>query len=233
MIEQGSSMTELSLHSNPGLHEYLLHRLGVLPFDTPILDLGCGSGDWLVRLADHGFHNLLGVDSESEALFEAHGRVSFVRANLNQELELSEVRFGLITAIEVFEHLSNPERLFDHAERYLSDSGLFLLTTPNIYSVRARARFLITSRMPFFEIESNTAPGHLHPLMLAPLSRAILKTRQLEIINVWTYPERGSNGTRWPLKLLERLASLMLPNDLPGDSLCVLMKRSGALTSAR
>ena len=216
---------ELSLHSNPGLHEHLLHRVSALPLDTPVMDLGCGSRDWLVRLADHGFLNLLGVDSESEASYEAHGRVRFVRANLNEELELGEARFGLITAIEVFEHLSNPERLFDYAERYLSDSGLFLLTTPNIYSLRARARFLITSRMPFFEVESNTAPGHLHPLMLDPLLRVILKARELEITKVWTHPEHGSDGTRWPLKLLERFMSLMLPNDLPGNSLCMLMRK--------
>lgn len=219
---------QLTPHSNPGLHEHLVSRLAALPLDTPVIDLGCGSGDWLVRLADYGFNDLLGVDSEKEAPFEGHGRVRFVRANLDEGLELGEARFGLITAIEVFEHLSNPEHLFDYAQRYLSDSGLFLLTTPNIYSVRSRARFLMTARMPFFEVESNTAPGHLHPLMLDPLLRVILKPRQLEIANVWTHPERGSDGTRWPLKLLERFMSLILPNDLSGDSLCVLMRRSAS-----
>ena len=62
-------LPELTL---PGLHESLIERLLQLPdvgSETAVLDIGCGSGAWLARLAQHGFKRLHGVDNQSFVTF--------------------------------------------------------------------------------------------------------------------------------------------------------------------
>jgi 2-polyprenyl-3-methyl-5-hydroxy-6-metoxy-1,4-benzoquinol methylase len=34
--------------------------------DAPSLDVGCGTGAWLARLAERGFKNLTGIDSDTD-----------------------------------------------------------------------------------------------------------------------------------------------------------------------
>lgn len=52
----------------PGMHEAIIAKLASIPGicrRNPVLDVGCGSGACLARLARHGFKDLRGVDNES------------------------------------------------------------------------------------------------------------------------------------------------------------------------
>ena len=114
----------------PGLHEDLIDRIIGLPsirFDTQILDLGCGSGAWLARLADRGFKNLTGIDNESFVRFQPHAKIpiAFHHASLDRDIGMGSKRFGLITAIEVIEHLLNPGLLLENVAKHLEPGGLF------------------------------------------------------------------------------------------------------------
>lgn len=122
----------------------IISALDGLSTSTPILDVGCGTGAWLARLADAGFSNLSGVDRNADA-FGAGEVARFVAANLMNVCELPASRFGLVTAIEVIEPVANPEKIISIAARCLSPGGWLLITTPNIYSVRIRMRFLIVA----------------------------------------------------------------------------------------
>src|SRR6266446_2411749 len=92
-----------------GLHESLVDRVlqlsGVRP-ETPILDIGCGSGAWLARLARHGFKRLHGVDNQSLTRFPSAGETgasfscSYADLDNDPDLGLGTARYGLITAIE-------------------------------------------------------------------------------------------------------------------------------------
>jgi 2-polyprenyl-3-methyl-5-hydroxy-6-metoxy-1,4-benzoquinol methylase len=219
-------------HAWPGLHEWLTAQVSKLPgicSDTPILDLGCGTGSWLSQLAAAGYHDLTGVDSQNETRFAALGRINFVNGNLNdQDLMLGERKFGLITAIEVIEHLARPERLFDHALRYLGPNGWMIVTTPNIYSLRVRMRFFVEGEMLWFDKYAND--HHIHPVLLRALKRVVLEPRALSIVEIRTYPETGANplGRRWFARLLNRILARILPNALPGDALCLFIRREKA-----
>jgi len=217
----------------PGLHETLLERVVRLPGinpETAILDLGCGSGAWLARLARSGFKALRGIDNQSVFSLPREGQfpASFCDGDLDNDcdLGLGQARFGLITAIEVIEHLHNPGRLLRLVTQYLSDDGCFLLTTPNVHSIRARLRFAVTGKLAGFDPTNVPAePSHLYPVFLTCLDRLLVQY-SLKADLLWTFPAHGGRGTRWLPKLAASLGSLMFENVYPGDSLCVLARRA-------
>ena len=208
----------------------MLQLSGVGP-ETSVLDIGCGSGAWLTRLARHGFKRLHGVDNQSFTRFppadetEEAFSCSYADLDNDPDLGLGTARFGLITAIEVIEHVHNPGRFLTHAVRHLEDNGYFLITTPNLHSVRARVRFALTGKLQGFDPTNVPAePTHLYPVFLTCLDRLLAQYR-LEAVERWTFPPRTGAGTRPMRRLAAGILKLVLPNHLPGDSLCVLVRR--------
>lgn len=206
----------------PGLHEALIQSLPNLSYDTPILDIGCGSGAWLDRLASKGFYCLHGIDQDT-AQFQTK-KATCSQANLDyDDLGLGEQKFGLITAIEVIEHLENPGRLFYHVNRYLQPQGYCLITTPNIHSVGSRLRFLITGNLKSFDAKGDST--HIYPVLLTALNR-VLPRYSLSIVQKWGYPTKGSLVSRQSTQIITNFFELLFPNSDPGDTLCLLIQKN-------
>ena len=208
-----------------GLHAWLLPLVQALPGisnDSRVLDLGCGTGAWLARLHGAGFRCLTGIDRRSD-YFGASEVATFIQGDIAQSDRVELESFDLITSLEVFEHMANPEAIFAFAHQNLVAGGQLIVTTPNIYSVRVRMRFLLSGKLTWFE--HNAEPEHVHPLVLDAVKRQILPEYGLGIDRVLTYPEHGSDGTRWFPRIVERALSLALPNDLPGDTLCLFLRK--------
>ncbi|MDX2097117.1 MAG: class I SAM-dependent methyltransferase [Leptolyngbyaceae cyanobacterium bins.59] len=204
-----------------GLHEALIPSLPVLPFDAPILDIGCGTGAWLERLATQGFTHLHGIDQDV-AQFQTR-KATCSQANLDfDDLGLGDRPFQLITAIEVLEHLENPGRLFYHVQKSLAPDGWLLITTPNIHSIDCRMRFLLTGRLKSFDEKGD--PTHIYPVLLNALDR-VLPRYSLEIARRWGFPENGSLISRPSTILLAAILKRFLPDPTPGDTLCLLIRK--------
>lgn len=211
----------LSERTIDGLHSALAEHLPKLGPNTVALDIGCGSGAWLERLSGIGFRYLHGIDLNVQQ-FHATG-ATCSRINLDhEEIDLGEQKYGLISAIELVEHLENPGRLFTLVSTYLDDDGYFLLTTPNIHSLRCRLKFLLTGRLASFDEKGD--PTHIYPVLLTSLRR-LLPRYSLEIVKSWSYPDRGSFIFRRPIKMLSAGLGLILPNEVPGDTLCLLIRK--------
>ena len=56
-------MTKLGLRERTirGLHDHLFQHLPQLEPEDSVLDIGCGTGSWLQRLANAGYRNLHGI----------------------------------------------------------------------------------------------------------------------------------------------------------------------------
>ena len=208
-----------------GLHAWLLTRVKALPEilnDSRVLDLGCGTGAWLARLKGAGFKDLTGIDRRSD-YFGASDVAIFMQGDIAQTERVELGTFDLITALEVFEHMAKPEAIFRFASQHLGAGGWLIVTTPNIYSVRVRLRFLLSGKLTWFE--HNAEPEHIHPLVFDAVKRQILPEHGFAIDRILTYPEHGSDGSRWFARLAERTLSLILPNDLRGDTLCLFLRK--------
>lgn len=206
----------------PGLHQSLLENLPEISYNTPILDIGCGTGAWLERLSNAGFTNLYGIDKNIEQIGTKKGTFWAADIDWDDNLGLDDKKFSLITAIEILEHLENPGRFYHHVSKHLADNGYFLLTTPNIHSVDCRFKFLLTERLKSFDYKGD--PTHIYPVLLNSVYR-ILPHHSLKIVNKWGYPAKGSLATRKSTQIISAVLKVLLSEETNGDTLCLLIQK--------
>ena len=210
-----------------GLHDALVPRvMELVDAKAAVLDVGCGSGAWLERLARNGFTNLVGIDQDVGQLRSEAGQ--FVQGDLDSisDWPVPAKSYDLITAIEVIEHLSNIGHFLAQTSKLLAPDGYLLLTTPNILSLAARLRLLVHADMKQFgKLGDQT---HLFPVVLGTFPR-LLARHQLQLVDHWGYPADGRTLTsRGTANLIARMLRIFLPEPVPGDVLCMLIRHAGA-----
>ena len=107
-----------------------------LPEGAHVLDLGCGNGDKLARLAEE--FEVTGVDLSAEQLQLAGARVpeaKLIHADFS-ELELAEESFDAVTAFYSIIHVPREAHaeLFARILRWLTPGGLFLASLSHVGS---------------------------------------------------------------------------------------------------
>jgi len=204
-----------------GLHAHLdayVMGLGVTS-EAKILDLGCGTGAWLSRFAERGFCNLVGIDIAPPDLPPPN--LVFIEGDLNQFGWAEQItgEFELVTCIEVIEHIENLGNFVRNVSIKIGSKGVFIVTTPNVASLRARLRYLITGRLPHFDERGD--PTHLVPIY-PPAFQRILRRYNLKISRVWSFPNSRVRGVTSSSALIKLswLLGWLLPDNLPGDILC-------------
>jgi len=220
---------KLTERANGGLHEHIEQKLSecCLSGDMPLLDVGAGTGSFLLRLKKAGYINLFGVDIVIPEV-EIEG-VSFVEFDLDTGLmPFANSSIMTITCIEVIEHIESQGHLIKELARVLKPEGSLIITTPNVHSIEARLRFLLNGRLKQFDQLSD--PTHIAPLFLFPFKR-VLERYHLGITEVWGFPIDGRSPTsRWPLRLASKVLSYIgFRSEIRGDHLCIrVQKRDGS-----
>lgn len=102
-----------------------------------ILEIGCGNGYYLSLLNRLGIKlNLIGIDNDKSALFDAKRFISDDRVKLifsnAEKLPFKDKTFDKIVISEVIEHVKNEQVVLHEAFRVLKKSGILALTTCNI-----------------------------------------------------------------------------------------------------
>ncbi|MBD1905966.1 methyltransferase domain-containing protein [Funiculus sociatus GB2-A5] len=127
-----------------GSREDILNRLKVyLPLveqakvgtqDSPILDVGCGRGEWL-RLLQESEYVVRGLDINRVMLDECKARgFEVIEADVIDYLQaLPDASLGAVTGFHIIEHLpfSALIQLFNETLRVLKPGGLAIFETPN------------------------------------------------------------------------------------------------------
>jgi SAM-dependent methyltransferase len=101
---------------------------------APILDVGCGRGEWLELLREHG-SVARGVDLNRAMVLDNRRRgLDVVERDVLTELgALPDDSLGMVTGFHIIEHLPFEllVRLFDECRRVLRPGGCILFETPN------------------------------------------------------------------------------------------------------
>ena len=223
--------TDREERANAGLHAHVAQKVQALvpARNASVLDVGCGSGALLQRLAALGYSNLCGLDiAPPDTQGGATPSVRYIECDLDAcTTPLPAQSVDLALSIEVFEHVENLGSLLDELERVLAPGGLLLATTPNLHSLEARLRWLLLSRLKQFDTIGD--PTHVNPLFLFPFER-VLRRHGLELLQSWGFPLDGSSPTsRSSLRWMARgLKTLGLRGAPAGDQLCLLIRKAPA-----
>lgn len=145
----------------------LLKDRGVGSTQMPILDLGCGRGEWLELLKEHSLQ-ASGLD-ENELMIEScrNAGLDVIQGDALQYLaSLPDASLGGITSFHMVEHLQfdTTLALIDEALRVLKTGGLLILETPNPQNILVGACT--------FHLD----PTHLKPLP-SPMLRFFVEAR--------------------------------------------------------
>ncbi len=126
-----------------GDREEILHRqewyAQLLAPHTPVLDLGCGRGELLELMREHGIE---AVGVESDPALAAGARRRGLRVLAGDVLELLRAQeaesWGAVTALHLLEHLRPVElqRCLCEIQRVLKPGGVLAAECPNPHSLR-------------------------------------------------------------------------------------------------
>ena len=173
------------------LSEYLpkLAEAGIGSQAMPILDVGCGRGEWLELLRERGWQ-VSGVDLNRVlvAMCEERGLPVIEADAIDYLRSLPEASVGAVTAFHLIEHLPLP-RLIDFLDatvRALKPGGMAIFETPNPNNVFVSSRYFYLD------------PTHRHPIPPA-LGRFLAEARglrRIEILELHPWPESHHVETR-------------------------------------
>ena len=158
--------------------------------EAPVLDVGCGRGEWLEALGASGLV-ARGVDLNPLMIAECRARGFDVvqGGGIDHLRQMAPGSLGALSAIHVIEHLGFNDLvvLLDEARRVLRPGGLLVLETPNPEN-------LVVGACSFYN-----DPTHRQPLPPEPM-RHVARARgfaDVEILRLHpaTPPERAQSGS--------------------------------------
>jgi 2-polyprenyl-6-hydroxyphenyl methylase/3-demethylubiquinone-9 3-methyltransferase len=104
-----------------------------------ILDLGCGKGRIARRLAERGAE-VIGLDSSTGMLSRAGG-IPRIQGE-SSRLPFGDGQFDAVIAVEVFEHLANPDAAVEECARVCQRDGRLLVIDKNRFALNDRRPWL-------------------------------------------------------------------------------------------
>lgn len=130
----------------------------------PVLDIGCGRGEFLETLKRHGIRGI-GIDINSDMVERAKKKgMEAIQGDATQFLkEARSQSLGVITGFHIVEHIPFPAllELFSSAHRALKKDGFVIFETPNPEN-------LVVGACNFY-----MDPSHLNPIPPALLAFAL------------------------------------------------------------
>jgi 2-polyprenyl-3-methyl-5-hydroxy-6-metoxy-1,4-benzoquinol methylase len=196
---------------------WAVRRAEALAGIGPLLDVGCGAGQFLSFARESGWEDVEGVELSPVAA-EAARRSSGARVSCADffAVNLAPGRFAAVSMWDVFEHVREPRRFLARCFEILRPNGVLVVSTPNWrgLTLRARGRESLLV-MPPEHLTIATATG-----VRAALEAAGFVVRGVRTVDVhlrdWLVLGRSALGRRDTAEPGERAAHAKAYSSLTG-----------------
>jgi ubiquinone/menaquinone biosynthesis C-methylase UbiE len=122
--------------------EPLQEEVSLLPVGSSVLDIGCGTGNYIIELENHFPKNkYFGFDRSDEMLNIARSRdnkIQFITGNADEHFPYPDSMFELEFMINVAHHLLDLNRCFKEISRTLKPKGILIMTADSEENIRER-----------------------------------------------------------------------------------------------
>lgn len=136
-------------------------------YHAEILDMGCGGGFLSNDLAVAG-HTVTGIDLSTSSLrvAESQDRTHSVRYQQGDVYRVPFPResFDVVTAMDLLEHVSDPQKVISEATRVLRPGGLFLFNTLN----KSPLAWLVMIKGMEWFVKNTPKNYHVYSLFIPP-----------------------------------------------------------------
>lgn len=214
MYERGdwpSAMYRLPAEQTPQEHGHgvVYHLLrACAPFNRT-LDIGCGSGDFILPIRGMSQESH-GVDIASFpaawAVLERRHGIRCQTHDLDKgDLPFPDHHFSALTMIMVLEHVFDVEHAVREIARVLEPGGVAVVQVPNIAYLKRRIELLL-GRLPITadtsdpEFKESWDGQHLHQFTLDAL-RMVMGRNELEVEKCHCFGRLGKWRSLWPTLL--------------------------------
>jgi len=193
------------------------------PSDAKILDIGCGSGFFLVILREMGFSFLKGIDiSEVNVTKAIKKNIDCIVSDITRKVVGNNFNtyFDFIIIMDILEHLADPEAAVKNVrETFASEVSTFFITVP-IYNSFTEKIIRLIRRISRLDQAQRHDPTHLHGFshdgFLEVIQRAGLRIKDTRRLHC---PLPGTSSMR-----ANTLVNHLLPDCLRGMFLRVTAK---------
>jgi len=124
---------------NPIQQWWHSHKISQVMLHVPsgsgkVLDLGCGCGDLFEPLVEKG-KEVIGVDNDPGVIEYLRNNKDLTNVHLvNRDVTSTDAEsnsIDIVLALDIIEHVQQPEKLIMEINRVLKSSGILILTTPH------------------------------------------------------------------------------------------------------
>lgn len=129
---------------------------------SSLLDIGCGRGLLLEKLADAGLGNLTGMDVYDDVASE---RFAYSQGDVTKRLPFDDATFECVVAGEIIEHVPDPDSFLREIRRVLVPGGTLVVSTPNMVSWANRVLVPLGVQPLGTETSSEVALGRRHAVL--------------------------------------------------------------------
>jgi len=141
--------------------------------ESPIVDVGCGRGEWLELLRESGY-TARGIDINRVMLEQCRSRgLEVIEADVIAYLRaLPDDSLGAVTGFHIIEHLpfETLVQLFDETVRVLKPGGLVVFETPN-------PRNILVGSGDFYRDPTHKNPIHPDTISFIAESRGLINSK--------------------------------------------------------
>lgn len=177
-----------------------------------LLDVGCGTGEFLVEMKNAGW-NVEGLERDDRAAGWAREQHQIpVAAGGVEQLAAASQQYDLITLWHVLEHLYHPGQALEMIANRLRDAGWLLVAVPNIAGLDARVyksnwiALDAPRHVSHFSLETLSRLASQHGLTLRWWRQLPLDAFFNTLMSEKLAAQRRGKWYLWPLRLLRAVA---------------------------